>query len=66
MAIKKIKAEKNGIVEYILETEGDIALLPKKGVETYSKAFLVLDGATRTFIYYNEKIKKNEEGIWFE
>ena len=67
MAIKKMSESKYGVAEYIITSEEDVNELPIKGLTTSSTAKLINeDGTIRIFIYYNENLKKNEEGIWFE
>ena len=67
MAIKKMSESKYGVVEYIITSEEDVNELPTKGLTTSSIAKLINeDGTVRIFIYYNENLENNEEGIWFE
>ena len=67
MAIKKMSESKYGVVEYIITSEEDVNELPTKGLTTSSIAKLINeDGTIRIFIYYNENLENNEEGIWFE
>ena len=67
MAIKKMSESKYGVAEYIITSEEDVNKLPTKGLTTSSIAKLINeDGTVRIFIYYNENLENNEEGIWFE
>lgn len=67
MAIKKMSESKYGVAEYIITSEEDVNELPTKGLTPSSIAKLINeDGTIRIFIYYNENLENNEEGIWFE
>ena len=67
MAIKKMSESKYGVVEYIITSEEDVNELPTKGLTASSIAKLINeDGTIRIFIYYNENLENNEEGILFE
>lgn len=54
-----------GVVDYSIDKESDVELLPKRGLTTGSNATLTLGGIMRLW-FFTQASEENKDGIWDE